>query len=725
MALETGTYISDLVATNPAVTDPKSQGDDHLRLVKSTVKATFPNITGPVTASHTELSYMAGATTQPAMKDGSNLVTPTAGDSSTKIATTAFVTATAFSAALPAQTGNAGKFVTTNGTTASWASIVTGISTVNSTVTTSTTLSGGYLYVPVQMASMGQSVTLPNATTLTVGGPQYVIDNTQGGYPVGIRDNSGTLLMAVAAGGEALVSLKDKSTAAGVWTVTGTNLEPGLITLDSTFSNTYQQPILAPFVSLDNNTSIHFAALTAGFAAYVVDNAGKVVSTPVTVSSTAGETPAIAFKVSATTAIVFYGAGTTSHKAVVLSLTGSSPSFSISVGTPQSLTATMGSSTSGWDGENFFGAPKVAQLASALYVASYVAGANTNAVAISVSGTTVTIGAPVNIVTSSSVAGTTCTLALTSTTALVLYVRSAAPNSMNAVVVSVSGTTCTAGTPAVQSAYGHSQNPPFVCLVSPTKAIVVLDGNANGISPIALTISGTTVSWGSTTAIGSGSGNAAFTASGATRYNPHLWVLTTGSTNTVGLWWLDTGGISCVSVLSETSGTITAGTIYYYTISQTNSGSGYGVILPQGTTEFVSSFQRQASTAGYSNAISANKISGATITVGGSAAIPQVAVDPSRLFATRMSTGKYVLYGIQDNNNMMASIPVFASNGDAISYFGAISTPLFAAGGATNGMGWVSRAVSSNRLVITGYAFVGVGTGSQVAVRLLNVEIAA
>ena len=49
--------------------------------------------------------------------------TATAGDSTTKAASTAFVQATAFSAALPNQTGNSGKFVTTNGVTASWAAI--------------------------------------------------------------------------------------------------------------------------------------------------------------------------------------------------------------------------------------------------------------------------------------------------------------------------------------------------------------------------------------------------------------------------------------------------------------------------------------------------------------------------------------------------------------------------------------------------------------------------
>ena len=62
MGLESGTYISDLVATNPTGSDQKSQGDDHIRLIKSTVKSTFPNISGAVTPTHTELNYVDGVT---------------------------------------------------------------------------------------------------------------------------------------------------------------------------------------------------------------------------------------------------------------------------------------------------------------------------------------------------------------------------------------------------------------------------------------------------------------------------------------------------------------------------------------------------------------------------------------------------------------------------------------------------------------------------------------
>ena len=62
MGLETGTYISDLNSSNPVAGDPVNEGDDHIRLVKSTVKATFPSITGAVTSTHTELNKLDGVT---------------------------------------------------------------------------------------------------------------------------------------------------------------------------------------------------------------------------------------------------------------------------------------------------------------------------------------------------------------------------------------------------------------------------------------------------------------------------------------------------------------------------------------------------------------------------------------------------------------------------------------------------------------------------------------
>lgn len=60
MPLESVTYISDLVATNPVgATDPKSQGDDHIRAIKSALLTTLPGLTGAMTATHTQLNQLA------------------------------------------------------------------------------------------------------------------------------------------------------------------------------------------------------------------------------------------------------------------------------------------------------------------------------------------------------------------------------------------------------------------------------------------------------------------------------------------------------------------------------------------------------------------------------------------------------------------------------------------------------------------------------------------
>lgn len=57
MGLEAASWIDDLVITNPPGGDTKRQGDDHLRLIKTVLKACFPNATKafyfPNTASKT------------------------------------------------------------------------------------------------------------------------------------------------------------------------------------------------------------------------------------------------------------------------------------------------------------------------------------------------------------------------------------------------------------------------------------------------------------------------------------------------------------------------------------------------------------------------------------------------------------------------------------------------------------------------------------------------
>jgi len=111
MPLESATYINGLDANNPTGSDSKAAGDDHIRLIKSTIKATFPNATGAITATQTEMNFMVGVTSlvqtqintlssdkapiaSPTFTGTPTGPTPSLGDTSNKLATTAFVTNT-------------------------------------------------------------------------------------------------------------------------------------------------------------------------------------------------------------------------------------------------------------------------------------------------------------------------------------------------------------------------------------------------------------------------------------------------------------------------------------------------------------------------------------------------------------------------------------------------------------------------------------------------------
>lgn len=55
MPVETASYIHDLVPANPLHTDGLNQADSHLRLIKQVLQNSFPNVTGPITATAADL----------------------------------------------------------------------------------------------------------------------------------------------------------------------------------------------------------------------------------------------------------------------------------------------------------------------------------------------------------------------------------------------------------------------------------------------------------------------------------------------------------------------------------------------------------------------------------------------------------------------------------------------------------------------------------------------
>jgi len=204
MALEdlTGTkYLDDLNSSNPAAGDNVSEGDDHIRGIKNVLKLTFPNVDAAVNATPTELNYVDGVTsaiqtqldakvsnaTHTGDVTGSGALTIAAGAvdiammsaTGTASSTTYLRGDNAWSTvdALPSQTGHAGKYLTTDASSASWATLDTDANTTTkglyehehtidanySIASGSNALSAG----PITVAS-GYSVTVPTGSTWVI-----------------------------------------------------------------------------------------------------------------------------------------------------------------------------------------------------------------------------------------------------------------------------------------------------------------------------------------------------------------------------------------------------------------------------------------------------------------------------------------------------------------------------------------------------------------------------
>ena len=210
MALEdlTGTkYLDDLVATNPAAGDDVSEGDDHIRGIKNVLKTTFPSIDGAITATDTELNYVDGVTS--AIQTQIDSKTTNATHSGEVTGATALTIAddvvdeanlkvsnaptngyflSAQSAAtggmtwaevdaLPSQTSNSGKYLTTNGSAASWATLDTDANTTTKglyehehTIDADYSITSGNNAIsasPITISS-GYSVTVPTGSTWVI-----------------------------------------------------------------------------------------------------------------------------------------------------------------------------------------------------------------------------------------------------------------------------------------------------------------------------------------------------------------------------------------------------------------------------------------------------------------------------------------------------------------------------------------------------------------------------
>ena len=157
MTVESAAFISGLVPAYPPGSDSISEGDDHLRLLKTVLQGTFPNANEAINGIHTGTSEPSSKTAGTIWYDttasnkvlkvynGSSFVTlpispevafklmgatnvgwvlPTTDGSANQYLKTDAAGnldwASPAGSELPSQTGHSGKFLTTNGTSASW-----------------------------------------------------------------------------------------------------------------------------------------------------------------------------------------------------------------------------------------------------------------------------------------------------------------------------------------------------------------------------------------------------------------------------------------------------------------------------------------------------------------------------------------------------------------------------------------------------------------------------
>lgn len=380
MGLEAATYISDLVTTNPLGSDAKSTADDHLRLIKSCLKTTFPSVTGAVTKTHTELNtvtdrgLIAGQTwtgthTFPATTYG---VTAAVGSSGTALATLDYVNAQAFSAALPAQTGNSGKFLTTDGSSASWGAVVgNGGAAITGNTTLTASSAAAMTLTPT---TYGLYATLPSATTCSKAVNIFSFYNA-GDYDYGLKDSTGTQLGWIKPKTGAVIGLSDNSTAAGNWVLYGVE-KLGLTAqyVNTTLSNMSTNIVR---VELDANRTCFVFGETDCYG-IVYDASTQTWGSPTLIRATIAGTRYSAILSGTNQVLVVSCNTTTGFQGVTLSISTNT----ITVNTAASVVLAGNNASIG----------QLVAVGSS-FVVSYGRATTTAAIrAITISGTTVTIG---------------------------------------------------------------------------------------------------------------------------------------------------------------------------------------------------------------------------------------------------------------------------------------------------------------------------------------------
>jgi hypothetical protein len=269
-------------------------------------------------------------------------VTPSLGDSSNKLATTGFVTNTAFSGQLPAQTGNNGKFLTTDGTVASWAQAslttgVTGTLPVANGGTGATTLTGiviGNGAGACTSAVSGTDVKTINGTSIM--GSGNILTGTRSQF---------TASGSISAAGLPLALKTDGKVAA-----IGSYFQPNVA-----FNSANHSGTVACYDATTNTVAVAYVASNQLYCVIGSISGGNIsFATPVSIAAVHAtyQNTAICSQSGAGKIVVVYSASSTGYpQAVVGTISGGTVTF----GSPVAIAGTLANSPKHsviWDSTN-------------------------------------------------------------------------------------------------------------------------------------------------------------------------------------------------------------------------------------------------------------------------------------------------------------------------------------------------------------------------------------
>lgn len=244
-----------------------------------------------------------------------------------------------------------------------------GGTTASGNVTLTSSSAGAQYVTPT---SAGQSVTLPNATTMSKGGLLFVIYNNSA-YDLKIRNAAGTTKGFIQGFQTATVGLADNSTSAGTWILGNTVLYgiAGQVGIAAVTNN----PAIQQIITVDSTRNLYLIYTTANFYGIILNTATGAWGSLTLIRAT-NATGIASAKVDTDKVIVVTGNGVNAVEGVVLSLSGTT----ITVGTAATNSFSFGTT------------PLTTRNIAVLSTTQVVIQAGAGYFACSISGTTVTVG---------------------------------------------------------------------------------------------------------------------------------------------------------------------------------------------------------------------------------------------------------------------------------------------------------------------------------------------